>query len=88
MAFSSSITEKTVFGNKRFHWGTFTNGASDSGGNIDTGLKVCEGIVLQHTGVAAVSSAPAVNETLPVDGSAVTVVTTTAADGIWFAWGR
>ena len=88
MSFASTITQRPVaVGNRRMSFGTFTNGASDAGGNIDTGLRSCEAITLQHTGSAVVASAPAVDETLPVAGSAVTIVTTAGADGIWTAWG-
>ena len=42
MAFASTITDKTVFGNKRRHSGTFSC-ASVAGGDIDTGLRRCDG---------------------------------------------
>ena len=87
MAFASTITDETVWGNKRVTFGTFTNGGGDSGGNIDTGLEICEAIQLTHSGSAVVASAAVVNETLPVAGSAVTVVTVAGADGYWVAWG-
>jgi hypothetical protein len=87
MSFASAVTSKTVFGNKRVNFGTFTNGASDTGGDINTGLRSCEEIFLQHVSSAVVASAPSVNETLPVAGSAVTIVTTAGADGRWMAIG-
>lgn len=87
MAFEAAITGRTVFGNKRVHFGTFTNGASDAGGDINTGLRSCEAMILQHIGSAVVASAPTVNETLPIAGTAVTVVTTAGADGHWVAVG-
>lgn len=87
MTFAAAVTSKTVFGNKRVHFGTFTNGASDTGGDIDTGLRSCEEMFLQHGGSAVATNAPAVNETLPVAGSAVTIVTTAGFDGRWMAIG-
>lgn len=87
MAFSSVITEKFIAGDHRVHYGTFTNTAGSTGGNIDTGLKNAHHVVLTHTGTGVVASAPVVNETLPIDGSAITIVTTADADGIWIAWG-
>ena len=87
MAFVAAVTGRTVFGNKRVHFGTFTNGASDAGGDINTGLRSCEALILQHGGNAVVASAPSVNETLPVAGSAVTIVTVAGADGWWTAVG-
>lgn len=88
MAFASTISQRPrAVGNERMSRGTFTNGASDAGGDINTGLRKCEHISLQHTGSAVAADAPAVNETLPCAGSAVTIVTTAGADGIWQAWG-
>lgn len=87
MAFASSVIGRNFSGSKARTWGTFTNTAGSSGGNIDTGLRMCESIKLQHGGAAVVASAPAVNETLPVAGSAVTIVTTADADGFWEAIG-
>jgi hypothetical protein len=86
MAFASTITDKTVFGNKRRHSGTFSC-ASVAGGDIDTGLRRCESVNLTHKGSAVVASAPVVNETLPCAGSAVTIVTVSSAAGYWEATG-
>ena len=87
MAFTSAISTKTVFGNKRVHYGTFTTSSTDTGGDIDTGLRSCEAIFLQQMAAAVTADAPVVNETLPVAGSAVTIVTTASADGYWMAIG-
>jgi hypothetical protein len=86
MAFGSTITLKTVFGNKRFHAGTF-DASSAGGGDINTGLRVCEQIDLTHQGSAVQANAPVVNESLPVAGSAVTVVCDSSAIGYWKAIG-
>lgn len=87
MAFASAISGSTVFGNKRVTWGTFTNAGGDTGGNIDTGLGTCEFIALQSGGTAVIATAPVVNETLPIAGSAVTIVTAADEDGQWWAFG-
>lgn len=87
MAFASTITERGVMGNKKYARGIYTNGAGDSGGNIDTGLVMCEFMDLQPIGAAVIASAPVVNETLPVAGVAVTIVNTADEDGIWRALG-
>ena len=89
MAFASAITRtvQNVIGDRRVTHGTYTNGSGDTGGDIDTGLASCEFIVLQPGGAAVIASAPVVNETLPVAGSAVTVVTADNEDGTWFAYG-
>ncbi|HBF43030.1 MAG TPA: hypothetical protein DDW42_05250 [Desulfobacteraceae bacterium] len=86
MAFSSAVTFKTVFGNKRVHRGTF-DCASVATGDIDTGLRLCEGIDLTCKGSAVATNAPAINEDLPVDGSAVTIVADSSQGGYWMAMG-
>ena len=88
MAFASTITQRpTAMGNKRISAGTFTSDGGSTGGDINTGLNRCEAIWLQHTGAAVTTDAPSVNETLPVAGSAVTIVTTANALGNWIAMG-
>lgn len=87
MAFTTTITSKTVFGNKRRHCGTFLSASSSAGGDINTGLRICEHINLTHVSSAVVASAPVVNETLPVAGSAVTIVTVANTGGYWEATG-
>lgn len=87
MAFSSTILCKSVFGNKRIAYGTFTNGTNDTGGDINTGLKICEFIVLQPKGTAVSSNQAVVNKTLPIAGNAITIVTDAGVSGYWFAIG-
>lgn len=87
MAFAYTKTQETVFGNKKVIWGTFTNGGSDTGGDIETGLTNCDGLIIQQTGSAVTTGAPVVNETFPVAGGSITVVTDADADGVWYAWG-
>ena len=86
MAFGSAITLKTVFGNKRFHAGTFDCSAVTTG-DIDTGLRSCEHLNLTHKGSAVQANAPVVDESMPVAGSAVTIVTDSGAVGFWEAFG-
>lgn len=87
MAFASTIAQKPVaVGNRRMSFGTF-DCSSATGGNIDTGLRSCEQIMLQITGTSVAANAAAVNETLPVAGSAVTIVTDASVTGNWIAWG-
>jgi hypothetical protein len=87
MSFASAIIGRNFSGPKARTFGTFTNAGGDTGGNIDTGLRMCESIKLTHTGAAVVASAPSVNETLPVAGNAITIVTVDGADGLWEAIG-
>lgn len=87
MAFSSEIKGYGKSGDKTTTWGVFTNGISDTGGDIDTGLVVCESITIEFTGSAVVSDAAAINESFPCSGRAVTIVTKANANGIWRAVG-
>ena len=87
MAFSSTVTIKTQFGNKRIHYGTFTQAGGDTGGDINTGLRSCEAMMLQTSGAAVSADQSSVNETLPCAGSAITIVTTAGAVGYWLAVG-
>jgi hypothetical protein len=88
MAFTSTITGHSALGNKRLNYGTYSTSSTETGGDIDTGLVSCEFIALQQTASAVTADAPVVNETLPCDGSAVTIVQTASADGYWMAFGR
>ena len=88
MAFSSAIVTKTVFGNKRVHFGTFTNASASSvGGSLNTGLRSCEELFLQHTGTPVTADAPVVNATMPLAGSAVAIITIKGGNGHWMAIG-
>ena len=88
MAFVSAITRRSIEGDHSIVYGTYTNGGGDSGGNIDTGLAICESIDFYPTGSSAVATASVVNETMPCAGNAVTVVNAADEDGIWRAVGR
>lgn len=94
MAFTYTTLKKTVFGNKRVHWGTFTNSVgSGTGGDIYVGMRSCEMLTIIPKGSAVKSNAPVVNETFPVTGSsgasaAVTIVTDAEMDGYWIAIGE
>lgn len=87
MAFTQSITHGPyVTGDRKEVYGKcdFTGVTT---GNINTGLKMCESLVLTHVGTAVEAAAAVVNETLPVDGSAVTVVGTSGDSCLWVAKG-
>lgn len=77
-------------GRLKHMFGTYTNTAGSTGGDIDLtdALSRILYFNLQPTGSAVSISAPAVNETLPLDGTAVTIVTVADEDGVWEAWGQ
>lgn len=85
--FASTLISIGTNGNRKVTRGTWTNSATGAK-DINTRLKVCTNIKLRQTGAAVVNDAPSVNETLPADGSAITIVTTgDTQDGTWEAEG-
>ena len=91
MAFTSAITQRDVWGSMAVSMGTFTNSTGgDTGGDINTGLNRCYGLILQPGGSSVASNASVVNETFTangLDGSAITIVTDADLDGNWIAFG-
>jgi len=86
MGFTSTITDRPkAVGHERMSRGTW-DGGGENGGNINTGLRMCHFITLTP-GAAATAYGMAVNETLPYDGSAVTIACGADVDGYWQAWG-
>lgn len=91
MAFSATKVGETVFGNLRVTYGYWTAGG-DTGGDINTGLHRCVHMQLTAGGSSIVADAPTINETnlaagKAVDGSAVTIITTSNTSGFWMAYG-
>ena len=87
MAFTFTIQGQTVFGNKRIVFGTFASSSGSTGGDINTGLSVLETLQLSHTGTTAPANAPAINETLPLNGGVATIVTIADTTGTFLAVG-
>jgi len=88
MAFTSTITHKSVAGNVIITYGTYVNTESSTGGDINTNTDVCHFIKLQPTGASAQLLSPSADETFPCDGKAVTVVTNANESGTWMAIGE
>ena len=83
MAFAYTISDRTIYGNHRIVTGTFTNGETDSGGNIVTGLDYVFGFSCIPTGQ--------VGATMPkysVSGGTITLVTDNGVDGNWIVFGK
>lgn len=87
MAFTATKTGEDVVGSQRRVHGTYASAGGSTGGDINTGLHKCLHMNLQPGGSSVNTNAPVVNETLPVDGSAVTIVTDANATGFWEAFG-
>lgn len=87
MAFASTISHRTFEGDEMVNRGTYASSGGSTGGDIDTGLSVCSHLQLQPKGSSVATNAPAVNETYPVAGNAVTIVTDANEEGYWEAKG-
>lgn len=89
MAFASAVVGHPLpLGDLYLVRGTFTNTAGSTGGDVATGLSVVEEFLIQESDNAVIASKSAVNETLPLDGGDVTIVTVADVDGRWIALGR
>lgn len=83
MAFAYTVEKKiNVERTWALAWGTFTNGATDAGGDIVTGFSALGFFVPSinsHVGTESVKHT--------ISGGTVTIVTSEGADGTWFAVG-
>ena len=87
MADISTFVGRSVAGSECMTWGTYTDAGAGAGGDINTRLRLCTKMVLQPYGTSVATNASVVNETFPVDGSAVTIVCDASQSGLWIAWG-
>lgn len=88
MAFSyTRNTEEKPFGGAKLVFGTYTNSGSTTGGDISTGLSTVLAVYLQTTSSSVATNAPAVNESFPLTGGDVTIITDAGGDGVWMALG-
>ena len=85
MAFASTITGYAKMANKNVVYGSWTT--DTTGGDINTGLRQVDFMFLTPTGSSVSADAPTVDESLPVAGSAVTIVVTSTIPGYWMAIG-
>ena len=88
MAFTSTVSGSTVFGDKRVTFGTYAASGGATGGDINAGMTTVLSMDVTASGSAVVADAPTINETFPVAGSAVTVIVTADTTGYWFAFGK
>lgn len=88
MAFTiSNVVTVPGTGAKAHVFGTYTNDGGSTGGDIVTGLTVVEAFFLQPKGSSVSANQPVVNETMPLSGGAVTVVTSVNEIGQFLAIG-
>jgi len=88
MAIISTIERRVsnTIGDRKVTYGTF--GDASSGGEIDTGLEICEWMFLQGTATTASGSAFVITGSLPRSGTAVPIDSVSSPGGIWVAYGR
>lgn len=88
MAITTTISWKSVFGNKRVHYGKSVLSGGVTSGDVNTGLQKCEGFIVCPYNATAQECA--VNEDLssPVDGTAVTIIGESDATLYWLAIGH
>lgn len=67
--------------------GTYTSSGGGTGGDVTTGLTVVEDFTIKPKGSSVIATASVINETLPLAGGVVTIVTSTDEVGYWEAWG-
>ena len=87
MADISSFVGRSVAGNECVTWGTYTDPGTGALADINTKLHRCHRIILQPYGGSVATNASVVNETFPMDGSAVTIRVDASQSGIFIAWG-
>lgn len=75
-------------GTRKLVQGNVTNTGGSTGGEVSTGLRIVEQFHFQPTNTTTATIANSVNETFPLSGGDVTLVTAGDVDGIWFAIGR
>ncbi len=85
MALVSAIVGRDVWGSKCMVYGTFTN--DTTAGNIDTGLGICEVLLLQPNSNVSPAVQCNLTTTLPAAGSSIGVAVTSGVDGYWMAIG-
>lgn len=94
MAFNYTIDEVRFSGNKKLSRGTFTSSGGGTGGNVFTGLRICETFDLIPKKSSVLTNQCTYNTTLPVakiagEASAkVAIVTDADVVGSWEASGR
>ena len=87
----SSVINELPHGGRRITYGSFTNGGSDTGGEISTGLNIVESFsITPYSATAVDANACVVNETFPLNGTgeqSVTIKCDSGISGYWRAIG-
>lgn len=79
------------WGNMKITYGKGVSADGSTGGNVDTGLRLCYMLIPIGYGSSVVADDVTVNEDFsdgPLDGSAITIVTTANTSFYWVAIGK
>ncbi len=87
MAITVTVLGKTVFGNKRVHYGKYTLSGGGTTDEVPTGLQQVHTFVASAAGSSIVADAPTVNETFPLASGDVTIIGTADSAAYWMAIG-
>jgi hypothetical protein len=87
MALTTDVDIRTVIGDMEVRGGTYLFSGGDTTDAINTELNIVMHMTLTAYGAAIVADAPTVNETLPYDGHAITIISTANKGGRWLAYG-
>lgn len=87
MAFTYTVREPTVMGDRAVVFGNYTNTAGSTGGDIVTGLNVVEAFFLTPRGSAVNTGVPVYNESALPQSGTITIVTDATTTGSFMAIG-
>ena len=87
MSIATALVGRSVLGDKAMTWGTYTDSSAGTADDVNTKLHLCELFFIIPYGATAITDAGAVDETLPVAGSAVTFIVKASQAGLWVAIG-
>jgi len=85
LAFTYKRIDIENVGTRKAAFGTFTNSGGSTGGDIVTGLNVVENFAAFYTNSSTTS--PYADETFPLAGGVVSLVTGANDGGVWIAFG-
>lgn len=88
MAFKNTIEKVLQCTTGKVVSGNYESDGGSTGGEIETGLTNVYAIFLQPKGSAILANQPVVNETFPVSGGYITIITTANEIGTYIAIGE
>ena len=86
MAITSSIFAELPHGGRRITMGSFTNGGTDTSGDIGTGLFVVENFTITGNSGTALTNACTTYDTLPLQANGPVSVTINCDSGVSGYW--